>query len=768
MSETTVHQRTCHLCEAMCGVVVSVRDGVIESIKGDDNDPFSQGHICPKAVALKDLHEDPDRLKQPMRRTGDGWQPISWDDAFDLAAERLHLIRETHGRNAIGVYLGNPNVHNHGALLAMLPFLRALGTRNRFSATSNDQLPHMLANLEMFGHQFLFPIPDLDHTDLMICIGANPMASNGSLMSVPNLRGRLKALKERDGRLVVIDPRRTETAAMADEFHFIRPGSDAFLLLGMLHTLFEEDRVDPGHVGNWCQDIDLIRLAVMPFSPETVTSQTGIPAETIRALARQLATTPRACVYSRIGTSTQTFGGLATWLVYLLNILTGKLDRSGGVMFTQPAIDLVALGGSAEKGHIGRRYSRVRNLPEFGGEFPASTMADEILTPGDDQIRAFVTVAGNPVLSSPNGSRLDTAFGQLDFMVCVDFYLNETTRHADLILPPVGPLERSHYDLIFNAMAIRNVAKYSEPLFKPTAEQRTDWQILLELGHRLAQKRGMRLRGELGWRALKRLSPDWLLDLALRAGPYGTPAERLRPLAQPLVDLLIDTLPPRHWLATLLRTSPFDRRWQDLPKGLSLAALKENPQGLDLGPLKPALPDRLCTRGQRIQLAPRRYLEDLHRLYDTLRHAPARELLLIGRRHVRSNNSWLHNSQRLVKGKPRCTLMIHPEDAARLGVVDGETVEVATEAGCIQLPAEVTDGIMSGVVSIPHGWGHQRDGIRLRVAAEHAGASINDVIRDDRIDSLCGTSVLNGQPVTVQPLKAAISQRGQQADAVAS
>lgn len=769
MPETTVHRRTCHLCEAMCGVVVNVQDGVIESIKGDDQDPFSQGHICPKAVALKDLHEDPDRLRQPIRKTADGWQPIGWDEAFELVADRLHKIRETHGRNAVGVYLGNPNVHNHGAMMAMLPFLRALGTQNRFSATSNDQLPHMLANLEMFGHQFLFPIPDLDHTDLMICIGANPMASNGSLMSVPNVRGRLKALRERDGQLIVIDPRRTETAALADEFHFIRPGTDAFLLLGMLHTLFEEDRIDAGHTANWCQDLDLVRLAVMPFEPEKVATHTGLSADTIRGLARRLATTPRAFIYSRIGTSTQEFGGLATWLVYLLNILTGKLDRTGGVLFTQPAIDMVSLG-SSEKGHIGRRYSRVRQLPEFGGEFPASTMADEMLTPGDGQIRAFVTVAGNPVLSSPNGTRLDTAFEQLDFMVSIDFYLNETTRHADVILPPVGPLERSHYDLIFNAFAIRNVAKYAEPLFTPKPDQRTDWQILLELGHKLAQKRGLGFRGDLGWRAFKRVSPDWLLDLALRTGPYGVTAEKFRSLTQPLVDMLIDVLPARHWLSTLLRTSPLDRRWQDLPKGLSLAMLKENPQGLDLGPLKPSLPERLNTRDRRIQLAPRRYLEDLHRLYEALQEGTQGpdSLLLIGRRHVRSNNSWLHNSQRLVKGKPRCTLMMHPDDANRLGIKDGDTVEAATTVGRIQLPLEITVDIMPGVVSVPHGWGHQREGIRLGTAATHPGVSINDVLRDDQVDTLCGTSVLNGQPVTVTRVAATSAENRSRTGAIAS
>ncbi len=761
--ENGTHYRTCHLCEAMCGVAIDVREGRIASIKGDDNDPLSHGHICPKAVALQDLHEDPDRLKKPIRRTAEGWQEMEWDEAFDLVAQRLHAVRKRHGKNAIGAYLGNPNVHNHGAMIATLPFLRALGTQNRFSATSNDQLPHMLASLEMFGHQVLFPIPDIDHTDLFMCIGANPMASNGSLMTVPDVRGRLKALKARGGKLVVIDPRRTETGKLADEFHFVRPGSDALLLMAMVHTLFNEDLVNPGHAQPWTRDVDLVRLASLPFTPEAVSPHTGLSAEAIRDLARQLAGTPRAALYGRIGTSTQAHGGVATWLIYVLNILTGKLDTVGGMMFTQPAIDMVALGGmSGQRGHFGRRTSRVKGLPEFGGEFPSSTMADEILTPGNGQIRAFVTVAGNPLLSSPNGGRLEAAFGQLDFMVSVDYYLNETTRHADVILPPTAALERSHYDLIFSMFAVHNVAKYSPKLFDAGPDARHDWQILLELAHRLEkQTRGGRLpvRTELGWRAFKQIGPDPLLDLMLRSGPYGQDVGRVRPLVQPVIDLLVDVLPERHPLRNLARLSPLDRRWQDLPKGLSLAALKDNPSGVDLGPLRPCMPDRLFTRDQKINLAPRRYLQDLERLHARLNEPVSDELLLIGRRHVRSNNSWMHNSQRLVKGKDRCTLMIHSRDAARCGLSAGDSAEVSTDVGRIVVPVDITDEVMPGVVSMPHGWGHNRAGTRQGVAEAHAGASINDVIRDDQIDPLSGTSVLNGQTVNVRLWKAERGRR---------
>ncbi len=752
--ENGTHYRTCHLCEAMCGVAIEVKDGRIASIKGDANDPFSRGHICPKATALQDLHEDPERLRKPLRRTAEGWQEMEWDDAFELVADRLHRVRKEHGRNSIGVYLGNPNVHNHGALITTLPFLRAIGSQNRFSATSNDQLPHMLASLEMFGHQVLFPIPDIDHTDLFVCIGANPMASNGSLMTVPDFRGRLKALQARGGKLVVIDPRRTETGKLADEFHFIRPGSDALLLLAMVHTLFAEDLVDAGHAEQWTKDIDLVRLASLPFSPAAVSAHTGIAASAIRDLARQLAGTRKAALYGRMGTSTQAHGGVATWLIYVINILTGKLDVPGGMMFTQPAIDLVALGAlSGQQGHFGKRFSRVRKLPEFAGEYPASTMADEMLTPGDGQIRAFVTVAGNPVLSSPNGGRLDQALSGLDFMVSVDYYLNETTRHADVILPPTAALERSHYDLIFSMFAVRNTAKFSDALFAPGDDSRHDWQILLELAHRLEQRRNggrLPLRKELGWRAFKQLGPDPILDLLLRSGPYGSDVGKLRGFAQPLTDLVLDILPERHPLRGLARLSPLNRHWRDLPKGLSLSNLRHLPHGVDLGPLQPALPERLYTRDGMINLAPRRYLQDLQRLHALLASGPADNLLLIGRRHIRSNNSWLHNSRRLVKGKDRCTLMIHPKDATRVGLQAGDCAEVTGAAGQVVLPVEITEELMPGVVSMPHGWGHQREGTRQSVASRHAGASINDVLGDQEIDPLAGTSVLNGQPVRVK------------------
>ncbi|MDX1587856.1 MAG: molybdopterin-dependent oxidoreductase [Oleiphilaceae bacterium] len=761
------HYRTCNLCEAMCGVAIDVQNGQIESIKGDDQDPFSHGHICPKAIGLKDLHEDPERLRTPIRKNADGeWEDISWDQALDETARRLYEVQQEHGNNAVGAYLGNPNVHNHGAMLAIPPFSGALGSKNRFSATSNDQLPHMLANLEMFGNSLMFPIPDIDRCDLFLCIGANPMASNGSLMSVPDFRGRLKALQKRDGRFVVIDPRRTETAEKADQHHFIRPGTDAFLLLAMMHTIFQEERIDPQTAEQYSADLSLLRLAALPYSPEEAATVTGIEADQIRQLARDLADTPRALIYGRIGTSTQAHGGVTTWLLYALNILTGKLDRPGGMMFTQPAVDTVALSGlTGQAGHFGRRHSRVKNLPEFGGEFPASTMADEMLTPGEGQIRAFVTVAGNPVLSSPNGRRLDEAFEGLDFMVSVDYYLNETTRHADIILPPTASLERSHYDLVFNAMAVRNVAKFTDALFPPQGDCRSDFQILMGLGQRLERLKGGGVASDLRWRSLIALGPDRMLDGLLRGGPYGATLGRLRGPLQNAAGRMDALLPGKNPLGPLLKITTLDPQWDHLPKGLSLATLRAAPHGLDLGPLQPSLPERLQTRDKRVQIAPRRYLQDLPRLHEAFQEALAgdatgdKTLSLIGRRHVRSNNSWMHNSQRLVKGRDRCTAMVHPRDASRLGLRDGHPAHITSPVGRITLAVETTENVMPGVICIPHGWGHNRSGTGQSVAEAHAGESINDIIDDSQTDPLSGVSVLNGQRVSASPVPSRRSRK---------
>jgi len=705
---TTTHYRSCNLCEATCGVAIDVEGDRVTAVRGDDADPFSRGYICPKGTALADLHHDPDRLRTPMRRDGDTWRAMGWDEALDYTASRLREIRARHGADAIATYQGNPTAHNLGLLTYGQVLLRTFGSRNQYSAFSLDSLPHMLAALQMFGNQLLMPVPDIDRTELFICLGANPLASNGSIMTAPDVKARLKSIRDRGGRVIVLDPRRTETAEKADQHLFIRPATDAVLLLAMIHVLFAENRVRLGRLQ--ANGVDSLRALTQAWTPERAEPITGIRAGDIRELTRKLATTEKAVLYGRLGVCVQEFGGLASWPCYAINAFTGHLDEPGAPLFPTPPgqppplSKLLGIDGS-----FGRWKSRVSGKPEFGGELPMTAMAEEIMTPGKGQIRALLTIAGNPALSAPGGPNLERAFGSLEFMVSIDPYLNETTRLAHVILPPTSVLERSHYDAALFAFAVRNVAKYSPPLFERSPAERHDWEICLGLLTRL--KLPSIGRG-LAERALGRLGPEAIIDLALRTGPHGL----------------------------------LEKGW----KGLTLAKLRANPHGVDLGALESRLPKRLTTPDKKIQLAPALYINDLPRLEQTFA-SPRTELVMIGRRHLRSNNSWMHNSERLVKGPPRCTLLIHPDDAAARGVVDGGNARISTATGAIEVPVEVTDEIMRGVVSVPHGWGHNRKGAKLRVAETTPGASVNDVIDPARIDSLTGTSALSGQPVEVTP-----------------
>ncbi len=718
------HFQTCNLCEAMCGIKITHQDGKILSISGDKDDPFSQGHICPKAVALQDIYNDPDRLKHPLRQTKNGWEKLNWDDAFDVVANKLIEIQKNYGRDAIGCYQGNPTVHNSGTMLFAPLFFKKLRTRNRFSATSADQLPHHFASFFMFGHQLLLPVPDVDRTDYFLILGANPLASNGSMMTAPGIANRLKNLQKRGGRIIVIDPRRTETAAKADTHYFIRPGTDALLLLAMLHTIFDENLSRPERLKSFTTGIDAIKTAVADFPPENIAEITGISADNIRQLAREFSAAKTAVCYGRIGVSTQTFGAICQWLINVLNIVTGNLDRPGGAMFTSPAIDVVQqLANEGRFGYFAKSASRVRGLPKFGGELPVSALAEEILTEGDGQIKALITSAGNPVLSTPNGTQLERALSQLEFMVSIDIYINETTRHADIILPPATGLETDHYDLSFHLLAVRNTAKYSRALFEPENGAKHDWEIFNELRKRMSgNHRKKNLAALMKQGILNKMTPERMLDIALRRGPYGVWGGR-----------------------------------KFAKDGLSLKKLKNQLHGIDLGPLRPCLPQRLFTADKQIQLAPEVLINDIERLKAHFFDPPAAgkngfDFSLIGRRHLRSNNSWMHNSQRLIKGKPRCTLFMHPKDAMKRGISDGQHVEVSSRVGTIQIPVEFNEEMMPGVVSIPHGWGHHRPKIQLQIAAKQPGVSINDLTDDQLIDELCGNAAFSNVRVTIKPL----------------
>jgi anaerobic selenocysteine-containing dehydrogenase len=718
-NNNSLHYRACNLCEAICGIQISVEAGERLHICGDKDDVFSRGYICPKAVALQDIHYDKDRLRYPMRRTIRGWQRIGWDEAFDEVARNLKRIQAKYGKSSVATYLGNPTVHNYGSLLFAPGFIRSLHTRNKFSATSVDQLAHHLASYLMFGHQLLLPVPDLARTKLFLILGANPAVSNGSMMTAPGMSRRLQEIQRRGGKVILVDPRYNETARLADRHLFIRPGTDVLLLLALLHVVFDEGLTRLGELAAFTDGVEKVANLVADFAPEKVASITGIDSDQIRLLAREFASAESAVCYGRIGVSTQEFGGVCQWLINVLNIVTGNLDRPGGAMFTLPAFDPITAPESlAPRGSFARWRSRVRNLPEFAGELPVAVLAEEILTEGPGQIKALVTSAGNPVLSTPNGRELDQALASLDFMVSIDFYINETTSHAHIILPPTSSLERGHYDLAFHLLAVHNTAKFSPALFEPGEDTRHDWEILVELQTRMEHEGALGSRFGHAKQKLRRrfFGPERLIDLGLRFGPYGA---GLKPFSN----------------------------------GLTLRKLKQAVHGIDLGPLAPCLPGRLRTSNKRIELAPEVLVKDVERVKERLLDVALPDtnghLLLIGRRHLRSNNSWMHNSQRLVKGPVQCTVLMNPADAVHRNLTSGEDVLVQSRVGSVVLPVEVSDEMMPGVVSIPHGWGHDRPGNKMGVAQQHPGASINDVTDNQAIDALCGTAAFNGTLVTV-------------------
>lgn len=694
--QTLTHYRTCNLCEAMCGLKITVTDNAVMKIEGDKEDQFSRGHICPKAYGLKDIYEDKDRLKKPLRKTESGeWEELSWESAYQTIVAKIKETQANFGNDAIGVYQGNPSIHNLGTMLYAPSFFKQLRTKNNFSATSTDQLPHHFASWLMFGHPLIIPIPDIDRTDFMLIIGGNPMASNGSMMSVPDVANRLRDIQKRGGKFMVIDPRKTETAVKADKHLFVRPGTDVYLLLSFIHILFSADKVDLKTAEAYTVGVEKLRELVVDYTPRKVSEITGVSVDDMYELVAEFTNAKSAVCYGRIGVSTQSFGGVCQWLINAINVLTGNCDSEGGAMFTLPAIDFI--GHAKPKNRHKRWESRVRKFPEFISELPVACLAEEILTEGEGQIKMMFTSCGNPVLSTPNGGQLDTAFEQLDFYVAFDIYLNETTRHADIILPPATGLENSHYDMTFHNLAVRNTTKYSPRLFEKSEGAKYDWEIFQELSCLLSGGSLEDFTPE---------QPEEKLKMGMKFGPYG----------------------------------------------LNFEEVKTAVHGIDLGALKPQFPKRLVSENKQLDIAPDLLVADLQRVSDTFDELTQKsdDFLLIGRRHLRDNNSWMHNSEQLMKGRNRCTLQMNPADAETLQLTDKQSITVSSRVGQVELPLEITNNMMPGVVCMPHGYGHGRNGVQLDIANQYAGVSINDLTDDLVIDELTGNAAFSNVKVTVK------------------
>lgn len=699
MSENKIHYRTCNLCEAMCGLEITHKEKKVISIVGDKKDPLSKGFICPKSQALKDLYEDKDRLKQPLRKTEKGWEEISWEEAFDEVEIQIKKIQEKYGNNSVATYQGNPNVHNLGAMLYGAPFLKSLKTKQKYSATSVDQLPHHIASLKMFGHQMLIPIPDIERTDYLLILGANPGASNGSLLTAPGFSQKIKNIQKRGGKVINIDPRYTETSKISSQHFYINPGKDALFLLTLLHVIFQNGIREKTHLSDHLKGLEDIKKIVKQYPPKKTAHLIGIESTEIQKIAIDFLNSETAVCYGRMGVSTQEYGGICQWLINVLNIVTNNMDKVGGAMFTKPAIDLVFMTGAQGKvGNFDRYRSRVHNLPEYSGELPVATLADEILTKGEGQIKMFICTAGNPVLSTPNGKKLEKALEELEFMVSIDIYLNETSKYANIILPSTNGLETLHYDLVFHQLAIRNTAKISEILFEKNENQKHDWQILNELTERITGKKNIS-------------TPEMMLDHMFKFSPYNE-------------------------------------------ENLSVKKLREHPNGIDLGALQPLLTKRIFTLDKKINISPKIFIDDLKRLdkeffKDNNEEKINYPFALIGRRHLRNNNSWMHNSKLLMKGKNRCTVLMNSKDAQNLSILNHQKVKLTSNVGSIILPVEISDEMKEGVLSIPHGFGHNRGGTKIKLAEKNAGESINDLTDDFKIDQLTGNANFSGTRVKV-------------------
>jgi formate dehydrogenase len=704
----------CRICEPLCGLRVTVEDGKVARIRPDPDHPLSAGFACPKGIAMTDVQNDPDRVLHPLRRRDGGFERVSWDEALDEIGTRLGRILDERSGPALGWYMGNPGAFSYSHPLWVKALLDAVGSPHWYTASSQDVSNRFAASAFLYGSPFLLPIPDLARTDLLLMVGANPLVSHGSVMSAPRVKDQLHAITERGGRVVVVDPRRSETAR-AFEHLAVNPDSDAWLLLSLLHVIFAGGLEDALAIERQASGTEALRALAAKHPPEVTEERTGVPAARVRELARDLARAEHAAVYGRTGSCLGRNGTLVSYLLDALNVVTGNLDREGGAMFGNPPIAFDKVADRIGAGTYGKVRSRIGGFPEVLGALPASLMAKEIRAPGEGQLRALFVSAGNPVLSVPNGDELEAAMRELDLFVSIDLYVTETNREADFVLPATTFLEREDFPLPFLPLFTTPFVQWTDPLVEPAGEARQEWEVIEQIAKRVGVVPSSSRLGRVLGRIGLKLSPQRLMDLLLRTGSKGD--------------------------------------WFGLRRGgLSLRKLRDNPHGVVLAEhLEPGvLPDKIRHRDKRVRLDPPEIIEDAGRLAARNGRDPEFPLRLIGLRELRSHNSWMHNARLLMRGGRVHAARVHPDDAEDHGIEDGEPCRISSPHGSIELPALVTDEIVAGTVAVPHGWGHQRGG--WSVAREAGGANVNALSSSEPedLERLAGMAHLNGIPVRIE------------------
>ena len=742
-----VIRRICPTCEACCGLVMEVdRDAQkIVSIKGDPDDHRSRGYVCAKSQAFNYIYEDQERLRHPVRKTDNGWEQISWSEALDTIATKFTEIRDTYGKDALSIYVGNPLGHDFAAGIYLQSLMASVSTERFFSAGTVDQHPQQMVCWGLIGHEWLFPVPDLARTDLFICMGANPVVSQGSILGTPDMESAMRDVQARGGRCIVIDPRRTETAEVADQHLFIQPGTDAYFLMAFANELFVREAVDLAHLADHIDNVSALRDAVSAYTPDNTAALTGVAASDLRTLVDDYLAADSAALYGRIGLCTQEFGLAAHWMLMVISLISGNFDTEGGMMLATAPTGDSGPGSPGEVKPYGRWHSRVRGVPETCGELPSSLMAEEITAPGHE-VHGLLTICGNPVLSVPRGDKIREALASLDFMVALDIYINETTSQADIILPSTVHPEHSNIDVTFQNFTTRNYVSYSPRTFEPEPELKDLGEIILEISARMS---GL-TRDEMDGFIFQGMV-DTVLKRAESAGVALS--------AEQVTDAVTGETSPERFADLLIRSGPYGDWFGQRDDGISLERVKAHPQAsMDLGALQRRLPTMLRTPNQRIDLIHEVFANDLQRLREGFERRvnassenTASDMLLIGRRHIRDMNSWLHNLKPYVRGKNRCTARLHPSDATQLGLEEGGFARVTSNVGEAIVPIEITDEMMPGVISIPHGFGHiYADSAQTNAASILPGVSCNNLI-DESLDEASSTCVVNGVPVSVAP-----------------